>query len=208
MKFCYLSNLVPYDWQSIFSSYKKKIKKTDTVLEIGASNINNTKQLAKHCKKIIGIELFPERTPENFANVKYKVGDWQKLSKLIPKNSIDIAISTHVIEHIPDDLQAVNELYIVLKLGGVAFLNTPNRKRLTRSMIEFFSGERKFPHQEHQREYTETDLLSLLKKSKFKKYKIIPVVLGLHAGPLYIFKEKVPRSFRNFANFWEIHLFK
>lgn len=208
MKFCYLSNLIPHDWQSILTFYKKKVKKTDIVLEIGASNINNTKQLAKYCKKLIGVELIPERTPKNFANIKYRIGDWQKLSEFIEANSIDIAVSTHVIEHVHDDLKAINELYSVLKPGGVALLNTPNRKRLTRRIIEAFTGERKFPYQEHQREYIEKDLISLLKKSKFDKYEIIPVVFGLHGGPIYIYQEKVPKALRKFANFWEIHLYK
>jgi SAM-dependent methyltransferase len=208
MKLCSHPNLIAYDWVSILDSYKKMVKKTDIVLEIGASNLNNTKQLAKYCKQLIGVELIPERTPKNFENVKYKVGDWQKLSEFIKADSIDIAVSTHVIEHVSDDLQAINELYTVLKSGGIALLNTPNRKRLTRTIIEFFTGKRKFPYKEHQREYTEKDLVKLIKKSKFQKYKIIPVVFGLHAGPVYIYKEEVPKLSRQLANFWEIHLYK
>lgn len=208
MKFCYQPNLVPYDWLSILNSYKKIVKKTDLVLEIGASNINNTRKLANYCNKLIGVEIFPARTPKNFGNVEYIVGDWKDLSRFIRPESIDVAVSTHVIEHVPDDLKAINELYSVLKHSGTALINTPNRKRLTRTIIELFTEERRFPYKEHQREYVEKDLLILLEKSKFRKYKIVPVVFGLHAGPVYIYKEKVPKLFRNFANFWEIHLYK
>lgn len=208
MKFCCLPPLITYDWISILESYKKYVSKNDTVLEIGASNIKKTKDLAKWCQKLIGVEILAERTPKNFANVEYLIGDWQKLTKFIKPASIDIAVSSHVLEHVSNDLQALNELYTVLKPTGIALINTPNRKRLTRTIIELFTGERKFPYLEHQREYTEKDLLSLLKSSKFRKYEVIPLVFGLHAGPVYFYMEKVPKDFRKFANFLETHLFK
>ncbi|NCN58543.1 hypothetical protein COW99_00490 [Candidatus Roizmanbacteria bacterium CG22_combo_CG10-13_8_21_14_all_38_20] len=208
MKSCIVPNLFIYDWHSVFKKYKSIVKPNMTVLEIGASNTSNTKQLAMHCKSLIGVELSPKRTPLNFSNVKYITGDWQKLSSLIKTNSIDIAVSTHVIEHVPDDLLALNELYSVLKKDGVAIINTPNRKRLTRTIIELFTGKRKFPYWEHEREYIEKDLINLIHKSKFKHYTIKPVVLGLHGGPIYIYLESVPAILRPLSNFWEIHLTK
>lgn len=119
-----------------------------------------------------------------------------------------MAVSSHVLEHIPDDAKAINELYTILKPGGVALLNTPNRKRLVRAVIEIFTGEKKFPFWEHQREYTEDDLLCLLKASRFRKFQILPVVFGIHGGPIFWYLESAPRPFRKLANFWEIHLFK
>lgn len=208
MKICVSPNLFIYDWYSIFNKYKSIVKPDMTVLEIGASNISNTKQLAAYCRTLIGVELFPKRTPKEFDNVKYITGDWQKLSSIIKPNSIDIAVSTHVIEHVPDDLLALNELYTVLRKGGVALINTPNRKRLTRIIIELFTGKRKFPYWEHQREYTEKDLKNLIHKSKFKNYKIKPVVFGLHSGPIYIYFESAPELLRPIGNFWEIYLTK
>ena len=177
-------------------------------MEIGASRIERTRELSKFCNRLIGVELIPQRLPKDFENVKYIIGDWQNLSEFIEQNSIDIAVSTHVIEHVKDDLKAINELYRVLKPGGVALLTTPNRKRLTRAIIEIFTGERKFPVWEHQREYIESDLVNLLKASSFKNFKIIPLVLGLHGGPVFLYSESVNRNFRKFANYWKIDLFK
>jgi len=74
-------------------------------------------------------------------------------------------------------------------------LNTPNRKRLARTIVEMFSGERKFPWWEHLREYTEDDLERLLETSLFREYKILPVVSRLHGGPIFIYMEKVPELF-------------
>jgi len=208
MRFCFASNKINHDWVSLVESYKRYVNKNSVVLEIGASNIERTKELGKFCKEVIAVELVPERLPKGAGNIKHLIGDWQNLSEFIQPNSIDIVVSSHVIEHIPDDLKAINELFRVLKPGGAAFLNTPNRKRLVRSIIEIFTGERKFPFWEHQREYIESDLLHLLGASDFKKYKVIPLVFGVHGGPIFLYFESVIPPLRRYANYWEIHLFK
>jgi 2-polyprenyl-3-methyl-5-hydroxy-6-metoxy-1,4-benzoquinol methylase len=42
-------------------------------------------------------------------------------------NDFDIVISSEVIEHVPDPLRAMQELYRVLKPGGIMILTTPNK---------------------------------------------------------------------------------
>jgi SAM-dependent methyltransferase len=197
-----------YSWFSLLQAYKRYVFKEAVVLEIGASNSSRTRELAKYCDKLIGVEFFSERTPPSFQNITYLTGDWQKLCELIHPESIDVAISSHVIEHVPDDLKALNELYRVLKPGGAAIFNTPNRKRLVRAAIELFTGDRKFPWWEHVSEYTERDLEVLIKSSSFKKFNIIPVTFGFHAWPILFYLRKCPRAFRKLATFWEVHLFK
>lgn len=197
-----------YDWFSMMESYKKYVKPGFTVLEIGASVPARTLELSKYCDEVIGVELVPERMPKDAGNVKYMAADWQVLSRVIPERSIDLVISSHVIEHVPDDIKALHELYKVLKVGAMAVINTPNRKRLTRKVIEVFTGPRPFPYWEHQREYTEEDLSGLLSKSSFEKYVIKPVVLGLHGGPLHVYLASPPRFLRKYSNYWEVHLFR
>lgn len=41
------------------------------------------------------------------------------------KNHFDIVICNHVLEHINDDIQALEEIYRVLKPGGFAILQVP-----------------------------------------------------------------------------------
>lgn len=197
-----------YDWWSLMAAYESKVTPDAAVLEIGASRPERTKALSRRCKSLVGLELMPERTPQDFDNVKYVTGDWQILSSVMKPGSIDVAVSSHVIEHVPDDLKAINELYKVLKPGGVALINTPNRRRLTRRCIELFTGPRQFPYWEHQREYDEADLSRLLSKSLFKRYEIRPLVFGLHGGRFFFYLENVPSIFRGAANYWELHLFK
>lgn len=199
---------VYYDWKHFVNTYRKYVKKDFLVLEIGASSQEKTKELAKFCKNLIGVEIMPERTPVSFKNVKYITGDWEKLTEFVKKKSIDLAVAAHVIEHVRNDRKALRELYRLLKPGGVAILNTPNRIRLTRRILEVFFGERKFPYGEHLREYSEEDLKRLLSASPFKKYSIEPVVFGIHTKPILFYIQSVPRVFRGMANFWEITLFK
>lgn len=197
-----------YDWNHLLATYKRKVKPNFIVLEIGASNTNRTKDLSKFCKKLIGVEYFDKRLPIKNKNIKYILGDWQKLDKILKPNSIDLAISSHTIEHIPNDIEALNQLYQVLKPNKYAIITTPNRKRLARSIIETFTPERQFPYWEHIREYTESDLTSLIKKTNFKKYKITPVVIGFHFWKIRLCQTKVPKIFRKYANSWEILLQK
>jgi radical SAM superfamily enzyme YgiQ (UPF0313 family) len=203
-----VSNNNSYDWEHLIEGYKKIVKKNDIVLEIGASTPKRTEELSKYCKKVVGVEYFKERLPKSHNNIIYILEDWQKLTNSIAKNSIDLAVSSHVIEHVPDDLKALNELYDVLKPNSQAIITTPNRQRLTRRVIELFTGKRKFPYWEHIREYIEPDLIKLISKSKFKKYKITPLVFGVLSGRYQLFFKKVPKIFRKLANFWEINLYK
>lgn len=197
-----------YDWRHLCESYDQVVRPAHTVLEIGASVPARTAVLAAKCRELIGVELHPQRVPPPTANIRYVVADWQRLSEALPAESIDVAVSSHVIEHVPDDARALDELYRVLRPGGVAILTTPNRKRLVRDLIERVRGERRFPWWEHVREYVESDLHALAASSPFRRADVQPVAFGLHGGPLHCYLTKVPKPFRRWANFWEIHLWK
>lgn len=202
-------NKFDFCWYHLFNSYKNYVKPDSVVLEIGASTINKTRDLSYCCRRVIGIEKYKSRKPSNFNNVKYVLGDWQNLSTIIQPETIDIIVSSHTIEHVEHDLEAINQLYAVLKPGGVALLNTPNRKRLGAIVQEFFTGKRKFPCGEHIREYTIHDLKDLLNRSFFRgSFKIVPVAFGFHAGFLHLYTKNVSGFLKEFSIFWEIHLFK
>lgn len=190
------------------NTYKSCVEKDHVVLEIGASSSKRTRELARYCNRLIGVEAQADRIPDDYANINYIHGDWQTLTHIVEPASIDLAVASHVIEHVPDDSLAIEQLYSVLKPSGKAILNTPNRKRLTRRVIEFFTGERIFPWWEHVREYTLPDLKELLGSSPFDDFEIKPIVFGLHGDPLFIYLERVPSMFINMANFWEIRLNK
>lgn len=195
-----------YDWLHLLETYKKNVNKNMLVLDIGSSSLAKARGLSAFCKKLIGIELFKERILESFENVEFVNGDWQHLSEYFPENYFDIIASSHVLEHVEDDLKALNEAYKILKKGGYLLISTPNRKRLARVFIELFKGERKFPYWEHEREYIKPDLISLVKASKFSNcdYSVKGIIFGLHGGPFWFYLKKFPGFFEKFSGFWEV----
>lgn len=211
-KYFYIgSNKFNFDWQHLVEEYRKYCTKDSIVVEVGGSVFERTKELSLYCKKVIAVELMSERIPDKKEDkIEYRLGNWEELSKIIELDSADIVISSHCIEHVKDDLSALNETFKVLKKNGVALINTPNRKRLTRSIIEFFTHERKFPHWEHQREYTKDDLLSLARKSLFKnsKVQVNSLVFGLHSGYFFMYFKTCPEFLIKTANYLELILFK
>lgn len=73
-------------------------------------------------------------------------------------NLYDILICNHVLEHVPDDIQAMKELYRVLKPGGWAILQVPISPILEKSyedadIISKRSRERYFGQFDHVRIY-------------------------------------------------------
>ena len=73
-------------------------------------------------------------------------------------NTFDLIICNHVLEHIPNDLDAMKELYRVLKPGGIAILQVPLSKKLKKtfedpSITDPAERERLFGQFDHYRIY-------------------------------------------------------
>lgn len=73
---------------------------------------------------------------QSFKNITYVCGDLYPSDDLMEKiditdiknysdESFDVIICSHVLEHIPDDLRAMSELYKVLKKGGWGIIQVP-----------------------------------------------------------------------------------
>ena len=103
-------------------------------------------------------------------------------------NSFDLIFCSHVLEHIPDDIKAMQEVYRVLKPTGFALLQVPIKKEFNGKVItatyEDFSitspaeRERVFGQHDHVRIYG-SDFKDRLVKAGFKVEVIdYPTVLG------------------------------
>ncbi|MDB5246634.1 MAG: Methyltransferase type 11 [Segetibacter sp.] len=87
--------------------------------------------------------------------------------------SFDMIIANHVLEHIPDDAKAMNEMYRVLKTGGTAILQVPYSERLPTTIEEPFirdpkKQERLFGQKDHVRIYSLSDYTKRLKTAGFQ----------------------------------------
>ena len=76
-----------------------------------------------------GIEFDEEKVNQAHANVVLKTAvtraDLQAID--FPANSWDYALLNEVLEHIPDDKKALEEVYRILRPGGLLFVFSPNR---------------------------------------------------------------------------------
>src|SRR5262249_16262179 len=76
----------------------------------------------------------------------------------LPDGRYDVVIAHHVLEHIPDDRQAMRELFRLLRAGGVAVLSVPlnaSRQRTYENAAIPAPGERHahFSAEDHRRYY-------------------------------------------------------
>lgn len=204
----YKGHYYGYDWEYLMEKYQSIVRKDMTVVEIGSSNLQKTLELAKYCRKLIGIEIDKNKIFNPGGNIEIINADCQDLTSIFEEANIDIVVSSHVIEHIDDDLKALNETYRVLKKGGCLLLITPNNTRLTKYVARLLHMEKFIIYKEHLREYSDKDIHDLIAKSKFKDYVIKGIVLGLHSGRFMFYFKKCPRIFRKLANFWIVQLVK
>ena len=88
-----------------------------------------------------------------------------------PDNSFDFIICNHVLEHVPDDLKALSELYRVLKKNGVAMLQVPvnyeNAATLEDLTLNKDQRRKYYGSPDHLRFYGYEDYVSRLKNAGF-----------------------------------------
>ena len=92
----------------------------------------------------------------------------------LPDSSFDVVICSHVLEHVPDDRQAMRELRRVLAPGGWAVLQVPIGSRLEQTEEEDaarpLTGEQRaerFGDPSHARLYAERDYVRRLEEAGF-----------------------------------------
>lgn len=135
---------------------------------------------------------------KSFSNINYLSADLDPEKGMVKEditqlsfqdNSFDLIFCSHVLEHIPDDIKAMQEVHRVLKPTGFALLQVPIKKEFNGKTIdatyEDFSitdpaeRERVFGQHDHVRIYG-SDFKDRLIKAGFKVEVIdFPKVLGL-----------------------------
>jgi SAM-dependent methyltransferase len=88
------------------------------------------------------------------------------------ENEFDLIICNHILEHVPDDLKAISELYRVLKKDGYAIVQIPFSETLSITIedpkiSDPHLQEKLFAQKDHVRIYALKDFLSRLYKTGF-----------------------------------------
>ncbi len=97
--------------------------RTADVLDVGAGSGVIASHIAGKCKSFVSVDISDRRIIKK----GYKFMKVSGAGLPFKNSSFDIVISNQVIEHTPAQQKHVNEIYRVLKEGGVCYLATPNR---------------------------------------------------------------------------------
>jgi len=101
------------------------------VLDFGCGAGEFLKRAKPWAKSLLGVEL-----QENyFAHLSDCGMEMSVTLKTIPDNSIDSAFAFHVIEHLPDPLSVINDLYHVTRSGGVIVVEVPHARDFLLSQL-------------------------------------------------------------------------
>lgn len=95
------------------------------VLEVGSGFGSLLQTFRMDGWRVTGVE--PDRNLARYTTAKLGIETINGIleSANIPSESVDVAIMLHVIEHVPDPVGTLKEIYRVLKPGGHMVLETP-----------------------------------------------------------------------------------
>ena len=167
------------------------LKSDATFLEIGAGDCSLSIEIAKQVNKVYALEVSNEaikklKMPENLELV---IPDGITIP--VPDNSVDIAYSNQLMEHLhPDDaFEQLQNIYQALSPGGIYVCITPNCLSGPHDISKFFD---EIATGWHLKEYTLSELYGLFRQVGFSKvsyYKIrngfnVEIPLNLFTLPL------------------------
>jgi SAM-dependent methyltransferase len=186
-------------------SIRRWLAEDAVFLEIGPGDCAVSIEVAKSVKKVIAIDVSSEitkkiKTPDNFSLI---LSDGSSIS--VPENSINVAYSNQLMEHLhPDDaMEQLKNIYRALIPGGIYLCVTPNRLSGPHDISMYFD---KVATGFHLREYTDIELVDLFKKTGFSDIVVYMGIKGYYvACPLFLIKfmeeilAKLPHSLRKKA---------
>lgn len=184
-----LSQLYPAfkPWQYYFRQLLvKHLDKSKIVLDAGCGEYGILSEFKKDTKNIIGIDLDKKALEKNVFIDQKIVGNLDKIP--LKNNSVDVVVSTFVLEHIENSQIVFNQIYRVLKPGGVFIFITPNlfnpviffsklcpfwlHRFLRRKLLHKIEEG---THKTYYRANTNFKLTNLAKVSKFSSMEILTV---------------------------------
>jgi ubiquinone/menaquinone biosynthesis C-methylase UbiE len=150
---------------------RKFVLSWQTFLEIGAGDCQLSFSVAKHVCKVFAVDVSEEiaNNSERPSNFELVLSDGTSIP--ICEESIDIAYSNQLIEHLhPEDaLDQVSNIYRVLKSGGLYVCITSHRFSGPHDISKYFDKEAQGLHL---KEYTYRELSCLMKNAGFKTVNI------------------------------------
>ena len=171
------------------------LNKDATFLEVGAGDGSLSLEVSKYVKQVYAIEVSREITKALPQRQNFHLILTDGIDIPGPKNSIDVAYSDQLMEHIhPDDARVqLQNIYNVLVPRGVYVCITPNKLSGPHDISRYFD---KVATGFHLKEYTISELSVLFKEIGFSKVEVYIGAQGIYIkAPLFLL-----RSFEDILN--------
>ena len=103
------------------------------LLDIGCSTGILTRHYADFFGQVVGIDIDDGAVEwagrnRNADNVSYRIGDSMDLP--FPNDEFDLVTCTHIYEHVPNARRMLDEIYRVLRPGGICYFAAENKLRI------------------------------------------------------------------------------
>ena len=157
------------------------IRPDATLLEIGPGDCALAIEAARRVRKVYAVDVSREIGAgiQLLKNLDLAISDGCSIP--VPGDSIDIAYSDQLMEHLhPDDaVEQLGNIYQALAPGGVYVCITPNRWSGPHDISRYFDEE---ASGFHLREYTVSELALILRSAGFRRLKVLVGGRGAHVA--------------------------
>lgn len=139
-----------------------------TLLEIGPGDCSLSMVIAERVRQVYGLDVSEEITHRLSLPSNFKLILSDGTSVPLPPDSVDVAFSNQLMEHLhPDDaLEQLEGIWRALRPGGVYICITPNRLNGPHDISQYFDP---VATGFHLKEYTVAELSRLFRKVGFRK---------------------------------------
>jgi SAM-dependent methyltransferase len=153
------------------------LKNNPDFMEIGAGDCSLSLSIAGMCRFVYALEVSASIAHNILLPDNTKILLFDGFNIPLQENSIDVAYSNQLMEHLhPDDArEQLMEVFRVLKKGGIYICITPNRISGPHDVSRFFSDK---PLGFHLQEYSSGDLRGVLLSAGFRRVIAYTILKG------------------------------
>lgn len=186
----HLINERNFTYRIYLSIINPLITKDQNVLDIGCGSGTMSFYLASKVKNVLGIDISKnaiEACSKSKKVLKINNVNFRQMvfPKEYPQEKFDLIVCFEVIEHLEDDLEAIEKIYELLNKNGLLILSTPSKN----APLHRLGYTKKFDKKVgHLRRYSTEDLFKIVNKAGFQ-------IIEVHK------KEGVLRNFLFLNNF-------
>lgn len=182
---------------------KHHLKPDSIFLEVGAGDCSLSLAVCQYVKQVYAVDVSSEVTKNNQQPENFKLIISDGVSIPVTDNSVNIAYSNQLMEHLhPEDaFSQLQNIYNSLAESGIYICITPNQLTGPHDISQYFDQTATCFHL---KEYSITELIDLFHEVGFTEIKVSFGARGVYFyPPLFIYQwvekllKAVPFSFRN-----------